>query len=230
MKVTIVIPAYNEEKTIEPTLKAVLAQDYSDFEIVVVNNASKDKTAEVVSKYPVKLVHESRKGLLWARECGRKNATGEIIANIDADCLPDVNWLSKGVSHFNTAKVVALTGPYDYYDNGAVFRNVSLWIQKTTYPLMNTLLQIPLVKKGAVLIGGNNFIRVSALEKAGGYNTDLTFYGEDTDTAKRVARFGKVRFIPSLTMKTSARRFKSEGTITIFGKYLYHFAKTIVRR
>jgi len=227
MKLSVVIPAHNEEKDIAHTIQAVLAQDYSDFEIIVVDNASTDRTTEIALQFPIKVVRESRKGLLWARECGRKNATGEIVVNIDADCLPEKNWLSRGVAGFKNSGIVAVTGPYDYYDGDAVFRTISLLSQKHIYHAVSLFLQLPFVRRGAVLIGGNNFIRASALENAGGYNTALVFYGEDTDTAKRVSRYGKVFFDKKLIMKTSARRFKSEGTFKITVKYLFHFFKVI---
>lgn len=227
MKISVIIPAHNEEKNIADTIKAVLAQDHEDFEVIVVDNASSDRTSAVAGQFPVKLVSESRKGLLWARECGRINATGDIIANIDADCLPEKDWLSRGVNSFKDG-IVAITGPYDYYDGAKFFRFTSLFTQRHIYHLMNWFIQLKFIKKGAVLIGGNNFIRADILKKAGGYNTSLTFYGEDTDTAKRVSRYGKVFFNKSLMMKTSARRFKSEGTFTITAKYLFHFFKIVL--
>src|SRR5581483_9075806 len=113
--VSVVVPAHNEEKNVAQTIEALLAQNYPNFEIIVVNNASTDKTSEIVSKFPVKLVHEPRKGLLWARERGRVEASGEIIANIDADCLPDENWIHTAVAHFDSHEVSAVTGPYDYH-------------------------------------------------------------------------------------------------------------------
>ena len=229
MKISVVIPAYNEEASLPATIKALLAQTYSDFEIIVVNNASTDRTAEVAQSFggKVKLVNESRKGLLWAREAGRTAASGEIIANIDADCLPKPDWLSKGSKYFSDQKVSAVSGPYDYYDAGFFFRYISLFTEQTLYWLMSRIIQLPFIKTGALLIGGNNFIRASALEKAGGYNTAITFYGEDTDTAKRVATQGRVVFTNRLVMKTSARRFKAEGIINLELKYLKYFFKTI---
>lgn len=232
MKISVVVPAHNEEKSLPATIQALLKQDYPDFEIIVVNNASADRTAEVAQSFGdrVKLVNESRKGLLWAREAGRKAASGEIIANIDADCLPESDWLSRGARHFNDEKVSAVSGPYDYYDGGFVFRYVSLFTVQTVYWSAARIIQLPGIRKGAVMIGGNNLIRASALEKAGGYNTALAFYGEDTDTAKRVARFGRVVFSNGLAMKTSARRFKAEGILTLELKYLKYFFKTIFER
>ncbi|MFA6601391.1 MAG: glycosyltransferase family 2 protein [Candidatus Paceibacterota bacterium] len=227
MKVSIVIPAHNEETSLGPTLEAVLKSNYPDFEVIVVNNASTDKTALIASNFPVTLVHESRKGLLWAREKGRQTATGEIIANIDADCLPDPEWLNQVLPYFHNASIVAVSGPYDYYDADPFFRYGSLGFQKYIYPLFNKTFQSSLFKKGATLIGGNNFIRANILRKAGGYNTSILFYGEDTDTAKRVSAHGRVIFSPKVIMKTSARRFKAEGKLNLMSKYWYHFFKQI---
>jgi hypothetical protein len=80
---------------------------------------------------------------------------------------------------------------------------------------------------GAILIGGNNFIRAATLRQAGGYNTAILFYGEDTDTAKRMATCGRVVFSNRLVMKTSARRFKAEGTSRLAARYITYFFKTI---
>lgn len=229
MKVSIVIPAYNEESNIAKTIEAVLAQDYHDYEVIVVNNASTDRTAEVASKYPIKVVHEPIKGLLSARERGRLTAIGDIIANIDADCLPDPDWISRGVAHFTHDGIVAATGPYDYHDGHPMFRRGSLATQKHVYLLMSRFLQSRPVKRGAILIGGNNLIRAAALEKAGGYTTSIKFYGEDTDTARKISRHGRIIFNPKFSIKTSARRFKEEGTIHLMLKYWYYFFKHILK-
>ena len=229
MKVSIVIPAHNEESSIGNTLKVVCGLEYDNFEVIVVDNASSDKTAEIAKTYNnVTVVHEPRKGILFAREKGRSVAVGELIANVDADCLPTKHWLSKAVPHFKDPSVVAVSGPYDYFDGSRFFRFMSLFIQKTIYVFMNNFLGNS--KKGGVLIGGNNIIRASALNDAGGYDTSLEFYGEDTNTAKRISKFGKIVFHPKCVMKTSARRFKKEGFLKISIKYFYHFFKQIAAK
>lgn len=222
MKVSVIIPAHNEEKFIGDTLKAVLNQDYKDFEVIVVDNASTDKTPEVVSTFPgVTLVYESRKGLLWAREAGRKQASGDIIVNTDADCLPHPEWLSDGVKHFTLDHIVAVTGPCDFHDAGPLFRNGTLVFQKTVYPFFSKTFQA--LRFGAILIGGNNFVRSSALKAIGGYNTSIVFYGEDTDTAKRLSKHGKLLFKKDVVIKTSSRRFVKEGTWETLFTYILNF-------
>ena len=240
---SVVIPAYNEASTITPTLEAILTQTYPDFEVIVVNNASTDNTAQVVNEYAskyaskyvdkhtnnpdsrIRLVLETKKGLLHARDRGRREARGKIIANMDADCLPEEDWLENAVKHFERANVVAVSGPYNYHDAHPFFRVSSYIMQNYIYRPAAFVLQLPFIQGGAVLIGGNNLIRAEVLEKMGGYNTALVFYGEDTDTAKRVAKHGRVVFSPRISMKTSARRFKDEGTLKMTFRYLFHFFK-----
>ena len=229
LKVSIVIPAYNEEAVLPDTLRAALAQDYGNFEVIVVDNASKDRTGEVARSFPgVKVVREDRKGILFAREGGRVAATGDIIAHLDADCLPPPTWLSTGVAGFAGPNVVAISGPCDFHDGSPAFRWTSLYVQKSIYTLTNLIIQ-HILRRGAVLIGGNTMIRASALASIGGYDTTISFYGEDTDTAKRLSRVGRIRFLPRFEMKTSARRFKDMGVAAVLYLYLMNFVSVIFR-
>lgn len=228
MKISIVIPAHNEARTISPSLQAITNQNYPDFEVIVVDNASIDNTREVSEAFPVKVIREERKGTMWACESGRRGATGEIISRMDADCLPNQDWLSKGLQHFKDPTVVMVSGPYDYHDASWIFRRFSLFFQRHVYPPVNFLLQK--LRLGAISIGGNTFIRQETLEKMGGFNTNLTFYGDDVDTAKRASRHGKVVFDRDLIIKTStpsALRFGG-GRKKIL-KYWFHFFKIIFR-
>src|SRR5581483_2873046 len=120
MKISFVIPAYNEEKLLGPCLEAVLTElkrTPCDAEIVVVNNASTDRTKEVALSYPgVRVVDEPIKGLVQARHAGFINTTGELVANIDADTKLPGGWVATVLKNFEDSNVVALSGPYIYYD------------------------------------------------------------------------------------------------------------------
>lgn len=224
-KITVIIPAYNEEKNIKEAIELLKKQDYGNFDIIVVDNNSKDNTNEIAKKTGVTVLLETKKGTNNALESGRRAATGEIIARMDADCLPEAWWLSRAAKHFDNEKVSGLTGPYDYYDSKASFRLPSLFIQKYIYFITNYLVQA--VGLGAVMTGGNSFMRASSLEKVGGFDTTITFYGDDTDTAKKMSKIGKVVFDPGLTIKTSARRFQNEGLVKITYKYFTSFIITL---
>lgn len=226
-KVSVLIPAYNEEKYIDRTLTALLSQDYPDFEIIVANNASSDRTETVVQEFinrqpltgvSITLVYEEQRGTNFAREAARRVATGSIIAQMDADCVPAANWLRKGVAALlRNRHRVAVTGPYDYFDGNSWMRLCALLSQKITYPLINDLVQI--AGRAAILIGGNAFIHADLLEKAGGYNTALTFYGDDIDLGRQLARFGHVAYVPWLVQKSSSRRYQANGFWEVNKKY-----------
>ncbi len=229
MKISVIIPAYNEERYIAKTIEAILKQDYPDFEVIVVNNNSDDGTVAVVSPFlsdqRIRLIHETAQGLLFARNAGLHAAKGTVIAQLDADCIPDQQWLSLGQSYFRDPAVVGVSGPYNYYDATWPERVLMLLLQKIIFSITSWYVQK--TKKGAILVGGNSFIRVSALQKAGGYNTRLQFYAEDTDTALRIAKYGKVIYSRSLVIKTSARRFATQGFFAIQRKYNNAFISMI---
>lgn len=227
MKLSVIIPAHNEEKYIGSALKALLTQDYPDFEVIVVDNASTDKTAEIARTFPVTVVSESRKGTMWACERGRREARGEIIVRMDADCLPEMGWLSRGAALFTDDSVVGVTGPYRYIDQTGIFTSVLLRLQMNVVWLGAVATQF--FKHGGLLVGGNSFMRASALEKIGGFNTAITFYGDDTDTAKRLANVGKLVFSRKLALPSSARRFTKEGVVKTLIKYLRAFLGIIFK-
>ena len=236
MRISVIIPAYNEEKRIAGSLKAIFAQDHPDFEVIIVDNASTDRTAEIARSFTgsdsnrrVAVIFETRKGTMWACEAGRKSATGEIIVRMDADCLPGKDWLTRGVKHFNDPRIVLVSGPYDYYNASPLFRFTSLAFQKIVYVPVNHLLRIS--KRGAIALGGNTFLRREALDKMGGFDTSIAFYGDDMDTAKRASLHGKTVFDRHLVMKTadpSKDRFGGKSLPVMVARYWYHFFKAVV--
>lgn len=223
MKVSIVIPAYNEEKYIAKTIEAALAQDYSDMEVIVVDNASTDATAQVAAAFSkVKVVFEPRRGSQFARERGRLEATGDIIACLDADCLPPKNWLSHAVAYFNDERVVAVSGPVDYFDAPRTFRVAAFLIQKTLFAAAHFVVHG--LRISGIMQAGNMIIRSSALKQIGGYETSITFYGDDTDTAKRLMAIGgRIKYKANVAILTSSRRFGRLGVVRTFYLYLINF-------
>ncbi|MDB5255219.1 MAG: glycosyl transferase family 2 [Candidatus Nomurabacteria bacterium] len=222
MKFSIVIPALNEANWIKKSLAAVLAQTYTNFEVIVVNNNSTDSTKEVVQEFintnpQVRLIDCPTPGILHARNCGLSAATGDIIVQLDADNIPSKNWLANAAKHFQKEHVVALGGAYDYYDANLLFRYVSLLVQWVTLPLGNWYVQ----KRhyGAFLIGGNAFIKKWVLDDMHGYDTNHTFCSEDLVTAREVAKRGYVKFCFDLQIKSSARRHKQLGYFFVQRQY-----------
>ncbi len=107
-KVSVIIPAYNAEKYIAETLDSVVNQTYSDFEVIIVDDGSKDGTVSIIKqyqgKYPekIRLIQKENGGPASARNVGIKVATGEYIAFIDADDLWLPRKLEKQISFFES--------------------------------------------------------------------------------------------------------------------------------
>src|SRR5271156_4566480 len=124
MKISFVVPAYNEQALLTRSLTAIrdeiLRAGYglgTEAEIIVVNNASTDNTREVAEAVPGGGGGgEPRKGLGRARWCGFEASTGALIANIDADTIIPPGWLTEVMRQFEKGEnLVALSGPYVYY-------------------------------------------------------------------------------------------------------------------
>ena len=233
-KVSVLIPSFNEEKYIALTLAAMTKQEYNNYEVIIINNASTDKTEEVIEHFLnenpnarkiITVINETRKGTNYAREAGRKMASGTIIAQLDADCIPSSSWVSTGVNLLLKERVVAVTGPYDYFDGFKFRRYSSLIAQMIFYPIIDTCAQY--FERGGIIIGGNAFINAQVLETAGGYNTSLTFYGDDIDIAKRIFYRGRILYSNKLIMKSSTRRFKALGFNRVQKKYRKAFLDMI---
>jgi len=231
MKLSFVIPAHNEENYIAKCLESVIQEAKKtprNVEIIVVNNASTDKTREIVLSFPeVKLVDEPRKGLPQARQAGFLASSGHLIANVDADSVVPPDWIEKVFDHFSrNEKLVALSGPYVYYDLSKT-KNFLVWAFYYPGYLLNRTSRF-LFGKAAMLQGGNFILKRSALENIGGFNTNIKFYGEDTDIARRIKSQGEVIFTYDLPMHTSARRLKKEGLVKMGAKYATNFFWTLV--
>ena len=236
MKVSIVIPAYNEEAIIGPCIEAVRrAVEHAElqegeYEIIVVNNASTDRTREVASAYAVRVVDESWKGLTRAKQAGLKAARGELIAHPDADTLMPKDWLRKALTEFERhPKLVALSGPYIYYDLSPYHQFLTkAWLGAG---FVFHLIIRDILRQGAMVQGGNYIARRDALLRIGGYDTSIEFYGEDFDIARRLSAVGKVKWTWKFPMYSSGRRLAKEGVLkTAFNYGLNNMASTFLKR
>lgn len=230
MDLAFVIPAYNEEaligKCVESALVEAKRSGY-DVEIVVVNNASSDRTKEIAQAFDgVRVVDELKKGLVNARKAGFDATSANLVANIDADTVVPEGWITKVMDEFTkNPKLVALSGPYIYYDMSWFNRTLVRGFYMFSYALY--LLNRFVLNVGSMIQGGNFIIRRDAWEKAGGFDTSIAFYGEDTDVAVRMHKVGPVKWTFKLPMHTSGRRLEQEGVFQTAGRYtLNYFSMT----
>ncbi len=183
--VTVIIPAYNEEKVIEQTVRSVLASDYPHLRIIVVDDGSPDATAEVVrEKFPVEialgrvlLLTKPNGGKASALNYGLDHTDDEIYVGIDADTVIAPNAITLLVAHFADPQVGAVAG------NAKVGNRVNLWTrwQALEYITSQNFERRALNVFGAVSVvpGAIGAWRREAVREAGGYHTDTV--AEDAD-------------------------------------------------
>lgn len=215
--ISVVIPAYNEERYLPACLAALRAQGYPSgrYEIIVVDSASSDCTVEIAHHYGARVVQAGPKGpgrgVSYARQRGFEEARGPIVAFTDADTVAPRHWLRRIVLEFHDPTVVGVYGLYRLLKGGGGVWLWFNWIQP------GVLLLHDLV--GRPMFGGQNCaVRREALLAIGGFNTALASM-EDTDVSIRLRKVGRVVFRPFLIVMTSGRRVW-EGTWHFFFRAL----------
>lgn len=117
LRVSIVIPVYNEASTIAHCLDAIAEQQVAPFEVIVVDNNSSDATVEIASSYSfVKVLSETRQGVIYARDTGFNYAHGDVIGRIDADTIVSPDWVATIQRIFTAKSIDAVSGSATYHD------------------------------------------------------------------------------------------------------------------
>ena len=180
-KISVYIPAYNAEEFLSRAIEGVLAQTRPVDEILVIDDGSRDATAGIAARYPaVTLVrHERNLGLSAARNTAFRAARNELVASLDADCVPERTWLAALVSHLKDSRVVGVGGRLIESVRSTVadrWRCAHLRQERGESLLLNT----------NFLFGCNNIYRKSAVIAVGGYNEALRTNAEDADISRRL--------------------------------------------
>ena len=216
--ISVIVPAWNEEKYIGRCLESLKKQTYLNYEIVVIDNNCIDKTVEIAKKFGARVVAEKKQGMIPARQRGFKEARGEIVVKTDADCVPKANWLETIYRTFQkNPKAVAVFGPVRFIDEGIITQSISylfiLWMIFSTRILMGHY----------QLIGGNSAIRREVIKKIKPHLNDKQVH-EDIDLSCHVNCYGKIVYKRSIVVDTSGRRFVYNPFA--FVEYVHRFFKT----
>ncbi len=205
-KFSVIVPVLNEEKTLESTLLSLRNQTFKDFELIVVDNGSTDRSVEIARKYADVLLFEEKRGVINALKKGFSKAKGEIILSCDADTEYPPDYLERLSKIFSKSKdVVAVYGPFTLREKGRLFNRGALLV----YAILNLLSRL----FGVPLAGAANFaIRKWAYDESGGYDFgDLA--SQDFRLAMKLRKLGKVKYVSTLHVMTSYRRFEKEGLV-----------------
>ncbi|MFQ5964186.1 MAG: glycosyltransferase [Candidatus Scalinduaceae bacterium] len=186
-KVSIIVAAYNAEKTIKRCIDALLDMNYPDFDIIVVDNNSKDGTAKIVREYvrkysSVTYLFEAKKGWPAARNAAIRYAETDFVANIDADCFATQEWLKNLIAGFTSDDIGCIVGK-TIVEPGQTLAQ-QYFSSPKAFNIEHHIGVNPYVPWG----GGNNvFLRKVFLE-AGGYNDEEFTSGADAEFHARMEK------------------------------------------
>ncbi len=201
MKVSIVIPVYNEAEHLDACLSAIARQTIKPFEVIVIDNNSTDATLAVAAAFDfVSVLKESRQGVLHARTRGFDAATGDIIARIDADSLLPSDWVAAVKAVFEDPDIDAVSGVALYYNVAVapLFNTIDLFFRRRLSWQL---------KDRVFLWGANMAMRTSAWQRVKPILCNRGGMHEDYDIAIHLQEQGaKVVFDERLQAKVSSRR------------------------
>jgi glycosyltransferase involved in cell wall biosynthesis len=228
--VSIVVGVRNMESTIGQCIDSLLSQDYPSKEIIIIDDGSDDKTSEIISKYPVKLIQTEKKGISHARNLGYLQSGGEFTAYTDADCTVVSNWLSSMMPHFQDPDVALIGGVTIFQSDGSyssLYRQIEFEKRNQNTP------------EGEVnWAGGPGCVfRKRVLEEIDGFNPKWV-HGEDAEISFLVSEHGyKILkepkaisyHIPESGFKKLIRKGYRDGTAYVRAT-LFHVRKSFKNR
>jgi glycosyltransferase involved in cell wall biosynthesis len=186
-RVSIVVCAYNAERTMEACLASLASLDYPDYEVIVVNDGSRDRTLEISQRHAFcRIVSQPNKGLSVARNVGAEAATGEIVAYTDSDCVADPDWLTYLVAKMQSGDLVACGGPnFPPPEDSRVPAAVAVSPGGPTHVLLSDEI-------AEHIAGCNMAFRREALLHLGGFDPVFRAAGDDVDICWRLQDAGHV--------------------------------------
>ena len=207
--VSVILPAYNEEKSIAKTIRSVSKSDYPRFEVIVVDDGSRDNTLKIARKFQskrVRVFHKKNGGKGTALNFGIKKTKGEIIFSMDADTTVDSQSMKRMVRFFKDERVMSVT-PSIVIDKP---KNILQRIQHVEYA-MGIFLRKAFASLEAIYVAPGAFsaYRKSFFDKYGGYDEENIT--EDLELTLRIQYHGyHIENCPEAPAYTTApRTFKA---------------------
>lgn len=228
---SIIIPTLNEEKYLPRLLEGLKKQKDKDFEIIIVDGNSTDKTKEVVDHFnqylPIKFFQVKKRNVSYQRNFGGRRAKGKYLIFLDADCeiFPSfIVKLKKSIDKEKGLFFIPFSLPErGYKEFGPIFS------------LINLIIDVSQNVNRPFSAGGNMIIEKHLFNLLGGFNEKL-FISEDHHLVFYASKWGvRSKFLPQVKIRVSLRRLKKEGGVKLFYKYLlatiqYLFGKKIKKK
>lgn len=223
MNISVIIPAFNEERYLGQALASLQSQTVRPGEVLVIDNNSQDQTAAIARSWGATVIQEKTQGLIHARNRGFNESKFEIMARCDADVVLLPNWLEKISQNFTDHQIDALSGPVIYYDSALKYTS--------TLPSRAYLKSLGLLSGGQHYLIGPNMVITKTIwnQIKNEVELDDTKVHEDIDLSLHIIHAGgKIRNDRTLIVQTSSRRIISKPD-SFFLEYPLRMIKTFQR-
>jgi len=218
---SIVIPTLNEEKYLPQLLQSIQSQEFSDYEIIVSDGGSQDRTGEIAKSSGCRLVSDSaHRHPGWQRNIGAAAALGDTLLFLDADSYLQPGFLGDVVSEFQSRDLAVAGFAIKFYPNSPLYSLFALFF--------NAFLRLRQYYSPSA-VGAGLLAKKSAHDQAGGFDTSIILV-EDYDYCVRLSRFGRFRILKSHRLLYSSRRLKRDGDWNTLGRWLKMGLYTICKR
>ena len=214
-RLSVVVPARNEEAYIGAALASILSQDPPPDEVIVVDNGSSDATASIAAAHGARVIRVEEPGVHRARQAGLQAARGAIVAQTDADSRALPGWTAAILAAFEEPGVVASYGPIELFEAPLLDRMLARY----GFPLF---LKLTHAMGHPNLSGANHAVLKEAALAVGGYDRP---FAEDVHLGLKLKTRGKIRYRPDQRVTTSGRRLRG-GRLKLYGVH----AKNLWRR
>ena len=208
MKISIIIPTYNEEEYLPKLLESIKSQDFTDYEIIVADAQSDDNTREIAKEYGCVVVEGGLPGP--GRNRGAEVAQGEILLFLDSDLELTENYLSNVIEEFESEDLgIAITQmtPLSEKKRDKYLHDLANWF----------MIAVENIKPHGA--GCYGIISKKELhDEVNGFDENLSF-GEDTDYIERVAEISEFKVLRNARIGVSTRRLEEEGLYTLLKQY-----------
>lgn len=203
-RISVVVPTYEEERSIERFLRQFENQTIprSEFEVIVVDGDSKDRTREIAESYVDRVIIQTSEGIGGARNDGVDIADASFIATTDADIVLPERWLEIMLKHFeNDGNVVAVVGP-----DGPIEKNQK---SRLVYFMLRNIIYLATFFGIYTTGGTNSGFRKSVFQEVGGYKS--LPHSDDVEIGFRMKKMGRIVYDKELYVELSVRRMEKDG-------------------
>jgi glycosyltransferase involved in cell wall biosynthesis len=224
--VSVIVAAYNSADTIERCVRHLLELDYPRYEVIVVDNNSTDNTPQLAQKFPVTLLTEKKPGWPAARNTAIQHSTARFVANIDADCFAERDWLKKLMRVLlSDEKIGGVVGRTKVEPGRTLVQQ--FYAASDPFNLEGKL---PLGWENVPWGGGNNAYRKAVFERIGYYDADRYQSGADPEFHQRMKRLSDytMRYVPDALIWHVARGTLKE-LFAVSAKYAFNGRQRALR-